>query len=109
MNNSMNPFILLIILIIAYFAICFLFTNCNIPTKRIENIASVKYSNHGDPDNSMVYYYDPRSYQVGFMSGNGLLPWWNSTRHTRNMSYDPRGGINVPINYVGPWNISPFL
>lgn len=36
-------------------------------------------------------------------------PWWNSTRYTRNMSYDIRGGIQNPIDYTGLWNVSPLL
>lgn len=36
-------------------------------------------------------------------------PWWNSTRHTRNMSYDIRGDIHNPIYYTGPWIQSPLI
>lgn len=36
-------------------------------------------------------------------------PWWNSTRHTRNMSYDLRGGIQNPIEYTGIWLHSHLL
>jgi hypothetical protein len=33
----------------------------------------------------------------------GWGPWWNSMRHTRNMSYDLRGDI-PPYRYnTGPW------
>ena len=38
-----------------------------------------------------------------------IQPWWNSTRHTRNMSYDIRGDAHNPISYMGLWNISPLL
>jgi hypothetical protein len=43
------------------------------------------------------------------LSQMGLLPFWNSTRNTRNMSYDLRG--DVPIQYfdVGPWLNSPRI
>jgi hypothetical protein len=44
-----------------------------------------------------------------WLSDRGLLPWWNSTRFTRNMSYDLRGDIQNPIFYTGPWNISPII
>lgn len=46
------------------------------------------------------YYMMP---SVGWLSNRGLLPWWNSTRDTKNMSYDIRGDI-PPFHYpVGPW------
>ena len=38
-----------------------------------------------------------------------IQPWWNSTRHTRNMSYDLRGDIKNPYWYTGPWSLSPLL
>ena len=44
-----------------------------------------------------------------WLSDRGLLPWWNSTRFTRNMSYDLRGDIQNPIFYTGPWNRSPII
>lgn len=31
------------------------------------------------------------------------------TRSTRNMSYDLRGDISPIHQYVGPWNMSPFV
>lgn len=44
------------------------------------------------------------------IEGFGYLefPWWNSTRSTRNMSYDIRGDIPIPKTYIGPWNISSY-
>lgn len=33
----------------------------------------------------------------------GWGPWWNSTRHTRNSSYDLRGDIPPYHYYTGPW------
>ena len=51
-------------------------------------------------DDPNYYYLEP---SVGWLSRRGLLPWWNSTRDTKNMSYDIRGDI-PPFNYpVGPW------
>lgn len=44
-----------------------------------------------------------------YMAARGLLPWWNSTRFTRNSSYDIRGDIPPILYDVGPWNISPIL
>jgi hypothetical protein len=51
-------------------------------------------------DDPYYYYMTP---SVGWLSRRGLLPWWNSTRDTKNMSYDIRGDI-PPFRYpVGPW------
>ena len=38
-----------------------------------------------------------------------LQPWWNSTRHTHNMSYDIRGDVHNRFSYTGIWNLSPLL
>ena len=40
---------------------------------------------------------------------DNLLPWWNSTRHTRNMSWDIRGDVPQIPYYVGPWMNSPLI
>ena len=40
---------------------------------------------------------------ISILSRLGLLPWWNSTRHTRNSSYDLRGDVPVFVQPVGPW------
>lgn len=40
---------------------------------------------------------------ISMLSRFGLLPWWNSTRHTRNSSYDLRGDVPILIRPVGPW------
>ena len=39
----------------------------------------------------------------------GSCPWWNSTRFTRNMSYDLRGDEVPYPYYVGPWWVSPRI
>lgn len=44
-----------------------------------------------------------------WLSQYNLMPWWNSTRSTRNMSYDLRGDIPIVPSYVGPWNNSPLI
>lgn len=38
-----------------------------------------------------------------------IQPWWNSTRYTRNMSYDVRGDIHNPVEYTGIWWLSHLL
>lgn len=40
---------------------------------------------------------------------NNLLPWWNSTRRTRNTSWDMRGDIPIPYYNIGPWLHSPLI
>ena len=40
---------------------------------------------------------------IGYLSRHGLLPWWNSTRDTKNMTYDIRGEIYPRAHPVGPW------
>lgn len=38
-----------------------------------------------------------------------LMPWWNSTRFTRNSSWDIRGDVPIGNYYVGPWLQSPLI
>lgn len=46
---------------------------------------------------------------IGWFSRRGLLPWWNSTRDTKNMSYDIRGDVWPNYRYVGPWLNSSII
>ena len=86
-----------------------------------------------DSENMISLSYDIRSYEncscdknkllhhvehfndVGFvpdfawLSRYNLLPWWNSTRGTKNMSYDLRGDVPIIPYYVGPWYNSPLI
>lgn len=48
--------------------------------------------------------FDP---DFGFLARHGLLPWWNSTRSTRNMSYDIRGDVPIPVPCVE--GLCPFV
>jgi hypothetical protein len=50
--------------------------------------------------------YEP---DFGWLARNNLLPWWNSTRNTRNSSWDIRGDVPVASYYVGPWLNSPLI
>lgn len=50
------------------------------------------------------YYSNPYYFRYPF----NRYPWWNSTRSTRNMSYDLRGDVPIPRTYVGPWNNSSY-
>ncbi len=51
-------------------------------------------------------YYFRYPYSRYPLSNDSL--WWNATRSTRNMSYDLRGDVPIPMTYVGPWNISSY-
>ncbi len=54
----------------------------------------------GIEDNLNLDKYGWAKYGVSWY---GWGPWWNSMRHTRNMSYDLRGDI-PPYQYNnGPW------
>jgi hypothetical protein len=63
-------------------------------------------------DNSGDIYSSPYSLD-GFIPGGGIIPdpfpWWNSTRFTRNMSYDLRGDVPINLFPTGPWWNSPLL
>jgi hypothetical protein len=56
-------------------------------------------------------HFDDERFNPDFswLAYNNLLPWWNSTRHTRNSSWDIRGDVPVPYYYVGPWLNSPLI
>lgn len=79
----------------------FLINQCGCGGKGIESFAA--YNDDGE-------YYDtlvgPQDYLA--VRGN-LFPWWNSTRHTRNMSWDLRGDVLIKPHYVGPWLNSPLI
>ena len=68
-----------------------------------EDIQYAPYTDLGYSDHIM---YDDGTFvapNIGWLSRRGLLPWWNSTRDTKNMSYDLRGDIWPNYRYVGPW------
>jgi hypothetical protein len=56
-------------------------------------------SSCGDSDDSII----PDMYPVP------VIPFWNSTRHTRNSSWDIRGDIPITPYYLGPWWQSPLI
>lgn len=64
-----------------------------------QNITYTEKYTIGDNNNKIITVPIYRYFQ----------PWWNSTRHTRNMSYDIRGEIQNPINDIGLFGISPLL
>lgn len=66
---------------------------------KIEHFNDVGFE-HGLPS------FEP---DYAWLSQHNLLPWWNSTRRTRNMSYDLRGDVPIVPYYVGPWNNSPLI
>lgn len=56
-------------------------------------------------------HFNDTDYQPDYawLSQNNLMPWWNSTRRTKNMSYDLRGDVPIIPGPVGPWNNSPLI
>jgi len=64
--------------------------------------------------NKLLEHYEHFN-DVGFepdfawLALNNLLPWWNSTRRTRNTSWDIRGDVQIPYYNVGPWLNSPLI
>ena len=79
--------------------------------KNIENYApniDNEFNQYAPIEPDLAYYYATTP-SVGWLSRRGLLPWWNSTRDTTNMSYDIRGDV-TPIHYdVGPFWVSPHI
>lgn len=81
----------------------------NIPYTSIERYEDCTCNEH-----KLLYHVDHFN-DVGFapdfawLARHNLLPWWNSTRRTKNMSYDLRGDVPIIPYYVGPWNISPLI
>lgn len=69
-------------------------------------------------DRQRLAHHIDHFYDVGFepdyawLASRGLLPWWNSTRRTRNMSYDLRGDVPIDpyqaalFRATNPWNNS---
>ena len=58
------------------------------------------------PANYSYVSYPDYEYNYGFLYE---MPFWNATRHTRNMSYDLRGDIPPLFYPTGPWNQSPRM
>jgi hypothetical protein len=86
----------------------------------IENMNNSSKENHVYKENcncnkhkllTHVEHYSDNSFQPDYawLSQNNLMPWWNSTRHTRNMSYDLRGDVPIIPTYIGPFNSSPLI
>jgi hypothetical protein len=46
---------------------------------------------------------------MDWLTYHNLLPWWNSTRNTKNMSYDIRGDVPVGVHFVPVWYASPHI
>lgn len=62
-----------------------------------------KFIDHFEHFNDLGFEPD-----FAWLGQNNLLPWWNSTRSTRNSSWDLRGDVPVANQYVGPWLNSPL-
>jgi hypothetical protein len=44
-----------------------------------------------------------------WLAQHNLLPWWNSSRNTRNMSYDIRGDVPLGVQFVPTFYASPQI
>ena len=62
-----------------------------------------------NPDTYVNHFHRYPWASDAWLASRGLLPWWNSTRSTRNMSYDLRGDVPVPVYNTGPWWRSPLI
>ena len=62
-----------------------------------------KFIDHFEHFNDLGFEPD-----FAWLAHNNLLPWWNSTRSTRNSSWDLRGDVPIVKQYVGPWLNSPL-
>ncbi len=81
-------------------------SRCNCNNSRLENFSSYddgEYYDYYDIANYPTQTWPAQNYQID------NLPWWNSTRHTRNMSWDIRGDVPITSYYVGPWHNSPLI
>lgn len=68
-----------------------------------ENWKGVNWFNYLPIHSPIVYPTDT------WLGRNNLLPWWNSTRYTRNSSWDIRGDVRPTIYYTGAWHNSPHI
>lgn len=103
---------LVIALCIIVIALNVINARCN-QSNVIETYAPVNYDILYGYDTYPILYNDNHDNiiepNMAWLSRRGMLPWWNSTRFTRNMSYDIRGDI-PPIHYdIGPWMVSPLI
>lgn len=78
-----------------------------------DNVNDDSNSNSNDYMESMLNlnlnHIDDFNDNYQWMAYNNLLPMWNSSRRTRNMSYDLRGDIPIYPFYTGPFYNSPYI
>jgi hypothetical protein len=111
-------FHIILLLIIAIFVFAIVnkiinfFTNKSESDRKKINESYVIYDNHYDdnfsqrnPYNNLKIIRQVHNVPTEVIEQE-LLSWWNSTRHTKNMSYDIRGDIPPFSYYTGPWNNS---
>jgi hypothetical protein len=68
------------------------------PTESITPPINIKSPEHFDD-----FWYRPYGLNM-YMSTHTNFPFWNTQLGSRrNMSYDIRGDIPIPKQYVGPW------
>lgn len=72
-----------------------------------------RYCEFFDDDDQDMQIYDYAFPTIGptdsWLSSHAMLPWWNSTRFTRNTSYDIRGDVPIAGTCSGLCGCSPWL
>ena len=100
-------FIIMFAICIAIYILSLIVESDKTKLNEVEHFRNFRnYTNRYRYRNINNYY--PSYYDIWQLSRYGLLPWNNSTRFTRNMSYDLRGDVYLPPYYTGPWNNSTY-
>ena len=76
------------------------------------------YNSNDNIYNETMYNVGHSRFRVGFPISrcsacdddqDNQFPFWNSTRHTRNSSWDIRGDVPIDPYYSGPFWQSPLI
>lgn len=71
--------------------------------KNNENMDNVNYRQFRINDDSCSSCCSSCSIGDSDAFTDNMFPFWNSTRHTRNSSWDIRGDVPIDPFYTGPW------
>lgn len=97
-----GTYIIIIVLCVLIYVLC-------INERTVEHIAPVNWKGVNWFDYHHLYSPIVTPSDT-WLARNHMLPWWNSTRHTRNSSWDIRGDVRPKgyyISPVGPWHNTP--
>jgi len=114
-SSSVNNVMIIIFIILLIIVVVIIRNEMNQVNETIMNIGPYSWMNQYDEEinddqiNGRIPYGNMNTMTIGKLSRLGLLPWWNSTRFTRNMSYDIRGEPRIISSQVGPWLNSPII